>query len=115
LHLVLLEDHAGGLRRFAGGVADVEALDAQLRRVGDVQVQRFDQRARALLLRAFFGQQPGQRESAPLAAISSQMRRCSRGWCCARTRTWAASPRASSSAGSTAWLVTSCGGTTWPM
>jgi hypothetical protein len=25
-----------------------------------------------------------------------------------------ASPRASSSAGSTAWLVTSCGGTTWP-
>jgi hypothetical protein len=32
------------------------------RRVGDVQVQRLDQRARALLLRAFFGQQPRQRE-----------------------------------------------------
>jgi hypothetical protein len=34
-------------------------------RVGDVQVQRFDQRARALLLRAFFGQQPRQRDARP--------------------------------------------------
>jgi hypothetical protein len=95
-------------------VADVETLDAQGVRVGDIQVQRLDQRARALALRALLGQQPRQRQFGALDAISSQMRRCSRGWCCARTRTPAARP-GPPAAGSTAWLVTSSGGTAWPM
>ena len=48
---------------------------------------------------------------APFSAISSQMRRCSRGWCCAVTFTPLASDSASISDLSTAWLSTSCGGT----
>jgi hypothetical protein len=52
LHLVLVVDHARCLCRLARGVADVETFDAQGVRVGDVQVQRLDQRPRAFALRS---------------------------------------------------------------
>jgi hypothetical protein len=47
---VRLEPHARGLRRFAGGVADVEALDAERMQVLDLEVERVDERVGAGLL-----------------------------------------------------------------
>jgi hypothetical protein len=49
-----------GLGGLAGGVADVEALDAQLVQLVHRQVQRLGQRAGARLLRALLGQQARQ-------------------------------------------------------
>ncbi len=87
LHLVVIEDHARRLRRLAGRVADVEALDAQRVEVvllGARSSASASARVRSLL-RAFLGQQPRRaRASAPFSHISSQMRRCSRGWCMQR-------------------------------
>ena len=62
LHLVMVIDHARRLRRLAHRVADVEALDAQMREVVHLQAERLGERARAGLLRALFGQQARERE-----------------------------------------------------
>ena len=62
LHLVMVIDHARRLRRLAHRVADVEALDTQLREVVHLQAERFGERARARLLRALFGEQARERE-----------------------------------------------------
>ncbi|MNL14083.1 hypothetical protein D3C87_1350130 [compost metagenome] len=60
---MVLEHHTGRLGRLAGGVADVEAFDAQRVQRGFVriQVQRFGQRQGAARAGAGFGQGPGQR------------------------------------------------------
>ena len=60
LHLVVMKHHTGRLGAFAAGVRDVKAFDGQLVEILDRQVQHLGQGARARLLRAFFGQQPGQ-------------------------------------------------------
>jgi hypothetical protein len=92
-------------------MADVEAFDAKALRIGQVEIECFGQRTRAFALRALFG---ASAMPAPLTAMSSQMRRCSRGWCSVRTRWPACWASASISAASTAWLSTSSGGTLWP-
>ena len=63
---MVLIDHAAGLGGLAGGVADVETLDAQRVQVVQPQVQRIDQRAGSLALRTLLGQQARQRDLRPL-------------------------------------------------
>ena len=56
------EDDTGRLRRFAGGVADVEAFDSEGVDILDREVQRIDQRPGARVLRALFSEQLRQLE-----------------------------------------------------
>ena len=67
-----LEHDARGLRRFAGGVADVEALDAERMQVLDLEVERIDERVGAGLLRALLGEQLREPACCEMASISSR-------------------------------------------
>jgi hypothetical protein len=62
------KDDAGRLRRLAGGVADVEALDPERVQVLDREVERVDERTRARLLRALLGEQLGEAQGRALDA-----------------------------------------------